>query len=338
METQPAMLDLTLSEFYAATMAQSGVDVTPPDIAKLAEARGTDPQLAELAKSVYDHSILDGVTYDDPAVRLDDAFKIAGAWLESRAALEADATKIAHAIRIAAETAVMQLIDEFGIDVEVDDAIKIAAFTHLPVLEEEKTSASGAGPAQPEAPSTADIMAQAAQQGYGPNSRIQASLAAAHKQNGGAGPLGYHPETMHALIGAAMTPHLDEGAHASHGAGIVDRYVPKEQTREFYHHAGEIASAAANKGEQLTADQIFSHARDKVNGVSDNKMLGFAQKNWKPLAAGGAALGLGAMYFMHKRKERQQREAYLADARRRAGIGQQNQQPMQAQTQQPQVR
>lgn len=333
MDTQIDM-DLSLSEFYAETLKQAGFDVSQqPDMVKMAEANGVDPQLAALAKQVRDQSILDGIEYATEAERLTDAFKIASSWIEHRATVEATATKIATALRVATEKAVMELIDEFDLDVEVDDAIKIAAFSHLPALDMEKDAAAGSGPAQPTAPSTADAMQNAKAMGANAHERVQAILAEAHKNNGDAGPLGYHPDTMHAALGAAVSPALDPSAHKSHGEGIVDRYVPKEQAREFYHHAGEIASAAQNNPtgpKQLTMDQIFSHARDKVNGVSDNKFLGFAQKNKGLIVGGGAALGLGAMYFLHKRKQRQERERYIAAARQRAGLTPQGGLPQQA--------
>lgn len=118
---------MSFDDFYRQTMAANGLVIETEPVEKLAEARGVDPAIAKLAKAVFDQTRLDGIEYEHPKARLEDAFKVAEAYVSYMDEIKTSSTKLAADLMRVAAHAIEGYLAHNGVDMATSDGIKIAA-------------------------------------------------------------------------------------------------------------------------------------------------------------------------------------------------------------------
>ena len=118
---------LSPDQFYYDTLQKHGLDVKPEDVVKVAEAKGVDPRVAQIAKVFHDQMVLDGVKFASPQLRLEDAFKMAGTYVAHVDACTKNANKLAGDLARICKHAAEGYLAQHGIDLSPKLAVKIAA-------------------------------------------------------------------------------------------------------------------------------------------------------------------------------------------------------------------
>ncbi len=277
----------TAQEFYSATLKANGF--TPPEdtLEKVAAAQGINIETAKLANAFFTQMQLDGVDAD-PKTLLDDAMKMASAYLDLCQEQAKGAEKLAGELHKVAMRAMEDFLTHNRIELDANEAVKIAGLQAQSFLELTKREATFR---QAESKVASLKMAE----GF----KISAynNLGTASPQT--AGNLNID-ETYRSMAEGY-------GADPAHLRAYVGAHVGPEHEREFLHGMVQAANQGHGKG---GFPELVSHVH--ANGPAGAAPGAPAAAGAKPAGGlmsrpgallGAGALGMGALYMMKKRRE-----------------------------------